>query len=610
MKNIALFKTAFVLCLLASLTFTACSDDDDTEELGEPAVYVFFPEEGLPSTEITIVGRNFGNSQSTYASCVYFGDVAATEYTSWSNKEITVVVPEGGESGYLTVWIGSNSAQSVTEFTCVAGATFSKFSSSSVSAGDQITIYCDGLDYFVDYGISASDIIVTFTTATGTTSVSADAFDANGITVTVPTEAVTGEVTVALSSLQTFSAGTITVDGDVTIITLNEYVEYDGDNLTIASSSISSTQDGDWVIYKITPSMSGLFDVYTSTATTADGNALHVNIGKNLDLLKRKTLDDTLVKDMENQGSYSKRSIQTFGAFELEEGEEYYLKVTFLTPNNYGGNLFSLYYSPSDDQTQTAVNTDEDEDVDYVLYENDFNSTSYLYPFSKSPCYDPNYINVENGYAEFYYNAAALAANNSRNYRGCEVVCDFSTNSEGWYGFQIYLPGDGSFPMDEGGIIIAQVFNSGCRNSWAGHLRSNEGTLELLYRAALVDPNVVEVGELETDKWIPIVLYFKAGYNSKGRLKVWMGDDMDEDNPTVDTGDCDFGFGHWLDEEHLDNTGTNTECASYSSYGGSDSLGPKFGLYVSNTVDITIRYDDIKALEGNPDGAFSIVCPN
>ena len=609
MKHLTLITTASILCLLASLSFAACSDDDEVEELGEPAVYVFFPEEGLPSSEITIVGRNFGSSQGAYSSCVYFGNVAATQYTSWSNNEITVVVPEGGESGPLTVWIGGYSAQSVVDFNCIEGASFLKLSSNSVSAGDQIDIYADGLDYFVDYGITASDITVTFCTSDGTTSVTADAFSAECITVTVPLEAVTGEVTVAMSTLQTFSAGTLTVDGDVVIITLSDYVEYDGDNITIASS-ISSTQNGDWVIYQITPSATGLYDVYTSTATTADGNAIHVNIGKDLGLLKRKTLDDVLVKSMENLGSFSTRSTQTFGAFYLEEGEDYYLKVTFLTPNNYGGNLFSLYYSPSDDQTQTPVNDSDEEAVDYVLYENNFDSTSYLYPFSESPCYDPNYINVENGYAEFYYNAAALAANNSRNYRGCEVVCDFSTNSEGWYGFQIYLPSDGSFPMEEGGIIIAQVFNSGCRNSWAGHLRVNEGNLELLYRAALVDGTVLTVGELETDTWIPIVLYFKAGYNSKGRLKVWLGDDMDESNPTADTGDCDFGFGHWLDDEHLDNTGTNTECASYSSYGGSDALGPKFGLYVSNTVDITIRYDDIKALEGNPDGAFSIVCPN
>ena len=47
-----------------------------------------------------------------------------------------------------------------------------------------------------------------------------------------------------------------------------------------------------------------------------------------------------------------------------------------------------------------------------------------------------------------------------------------------------------------------------------------------------------------------------------------------------------------------------------NGYNGTyDALGCKFGLYVSNKVDITIRFDDLKALEGSPSGAFNIVKP-
>lgn len=64
---------------------------------------------------------------------------------------------------------------------------------------------------------------------------------------------------------------------------------------------------------------------------------------------------------------------------------------------------------------------------------------------------------------------------------------------------------------------------------------------------------------------------------------------------------------HWIDDDTLDDTGNNPECAGYN--GTYDALGCKFGLYVSNKVDITIRFDDLKALEGSPSGAFNIVKP-
>ena len=89
--------------------------------------------------------------------------------------------------------------------------------------------------------------------------------------------------------------------------------------------------------------------------------------------------------------------------------------------------------------------------------------------------------------------------------------------------------------------------------------------------------------------------------------KAWIGDDMAEGSPAYDSGNCNFGFAHWIDDDTLDDTGNNPECAGYN--GTYDALGCKFGLYVSNKVDITIRFDDLKALEGSPSGAFNIVKP-
>ena len=94
--------------------------------------------------------------------------------------------------------------------------------------------------------------------------------------------------------------------------------------------------------------------------------------------------------------------------------------------------------------------------------------------------------------------------------RGAEVTCNFKTTTEGWYGFKVYLP-EGKFPMNESGIIIAQIFGQGCKNSWAGHLSIDQGTLKFSHRHALVDPVVGTVGKLEVNKWYSVVVYFKVG---------------------------------------------------------------------------------------------------
>ena len=111
------------------------------------------------------------------------------------------------------------------------------------------------------------------------------------------------------------------------------------------------------------------------------------------------------------------------------------------------------------------------------------------------------------------------------------------------------------------------------------------------------------IGAVEWDKWIPVVVYFKAGRNNKGQIKVWMGDAMTEATPTVTADGINLGFGNWKDDNTLDDQ--DDEAAEYKGA----SLGCKFGLYVSDTNDRIIRMDDIKVLEGNPADAFETVKP-
>lgn len=102
---------------------------------------------------------------------------------------------------------------------------------------------------------------------------------------------------------------------------------------------------------------------------------------------------------------------------------------------------------------------------------------------------------------------------------------------------------EGKFPKDIDGSIIAQIFNNGNENSWAGHLSIDKDKLMMSHRYALIDPTKGTVGTVEWNKWIPVVVYFRAGRNGKGQIKVWMGDGMQESKPSYDSGNVSFGFG-------------------------------------------------------------------
>ncbi len=254
----------------------------------------------------------------------------------------------------------------------------------------------------------------------------------------------------------------------------------------------------------------------------------------------------------------------------------------------------------TDDETATTQVVVEQEKP-YTIYQNDFNSGTSYEPFTAGWAWSPNYIKVTNKCLEFYYNQEALDNDNRRERRGAEVVCDFRCPQSGWYGFRIFLP-EGKFPKEVDGSIFCQLFNDGDRNSWAGHLSLNHSTVVASHRHALVDPKTGTVGTVEWDKWIPFVVYFKVGLNNKGRIRVWMGDDMREEAPAYDSGPVNFGFGDWIDDDTLNDVVSDDNPKA-------DYIGAKLGLYVSSGGDRTIRFDDIKLIEGNPANAFNIVRP-
>ena len=60
-----------------------------------PTITSLSPTSGATGATVTINGSGFGATRATTAYKVFFGTVAATSYTSWSNTQIRVLVPSG-----------------------------------------------------------------------------------------------------------------------------------------------------------------------------------------------------------------------------------------------------------------------------------------------------------------------------------------------------------------------------------------------------------------------------------------------------------------------------------------------------------------------------------
>ncbi|MGM9778800.1 MAG: IPT/TIG domain-containing protein [Prevotella sp.] len=578
-----------MVCLLSMSWLTSCSDDDDNLGSGTIKITGFSPEKGLPGTEVTINGSGFSDEAK-----VYFNEAEATDYVSRSANAIVVRVPENAASGRIGVVIGEKDyGFSAGEFTFIPSAAIEKYSIGRAPAGETITIY--GRNFF---DIDVADITVRFGNAVANV-ISATSTE---ITVVIPEGAETAPVTIQFGDIQTiegpvFEIGQILVEVPDYYFNLAQF-ETGGGNFD-AGETIGSTKRGAYLIYACKVDVDGLYELTAQTATN-QGYACYLNLdmGTDMDELAERAADTNLSQLMLKQG-WATWEDHTYGPFRLKAGQQYYMRVYFWAEGtSWAGNAANIALHYADNQDQSGIEVGGG--LGYNIYASDFNSGESLLPFSPSWAWEPSYIKVVDQCAEFYFNQAALDADNRRERRGCELTSGFKTNSEGWYGFKIFLP-EGKFSKDLTNSIIAQIFNNGDQNSWAGHLSINKTDLVVSHRYALIDPTEATVGALEWNKWIPVVMYFRAGRNGKGQIKVWLGDGMDESKPTYDSKGISFGYGEWIDDTHLNDV-------SRDDYKGA-SFGAKFGLYVSSGGDRTIRFDDVKLLEGNPEGAFGIVKP-
>ena len=574
----------------------SCSDEDKADST-MPVITDFFPKEGLPSTEVKITGSNFGENANK-GGTVYFNETKVTEYVSYSNNEIVVKVPEGASTGSIAVLFGEKYGFTNEQFTYIPGAKIESLSPATAPLGETISIL--GKNFF---NLGLDKIKVDFNGGIGSViSVTSDKID-----VIVPDNAVSGPVTVTFGDIQTvvgpeFTIGERPIIVDDIVFELWDYVTTSG-NIAVKPSPenfIESTKDGAYVIYEFTVPADAKYDVSLMAATNQSYNTyLNVDMATDADALGKKVVDNALSRKILKQG-WANFGQLDYGTFILKSGITYYLKLTFLAEGtSWVGNVNELRVVLAEDQTVDGIEVGTGASA-YTVYQNDFNTGIMMAPFSPYWAFAPNYIKVENQYLEFYYNQAALDADDRRERRGAEVTCDFKTTTEGWYGFKFFLP-EGQFPKDTE-THIAQIFQHGDCNSWTGFLSVKNESLQVSRRNSCGGATVEHVTDISWGTWIPVVIHFKVSMMNTGMFQVWVGNNPSENTPTYNATGINFGFGEWVDGETLDDVVSAENPVA-------DYIGCKFGMYCSSGGDRTIRFDDLKVLEGNPNGAFDIVKP-
>ena len=461
-----------------------------------------------------------------------------------------------------------------------------------------LKLKCINLNYYTE--IKNSDISFIFPIEDSSRKFYSDSINGNIIEKIIPSEAISGSIILDIEKLNYTYQFSINILKDI-VINLNENIKYKyGDDMTITNELISKNKNNYSIIYSFTPSSSCIYDIEISSSIAVyETSYLYADIDYNLDFLikKGRNIEELVKKSSSTRNTDYQKTIH--GSFYLEEKKEYFLKIAFLkSAGMYTYNINGIKLIPNNNQNKEAL------DMGYTIYKIDFFNNAY-YPFYAYWAYSPNYIKIENEYGEFYYNQEAYDEHyGTRQYKGAELTSLFSTIKDGWYGYKVYFTDD--YPKDANTTIITQIFNNNRVNTWAGHLHTRKENLFLGYRssAALKDESNIDLGKIIWNKWYNVVIYFKVGKNNKGKIKVWFSQNkLTEEELIFNSGDINFGFGSWIDDETLDNT-------KIEENGKTNQILCKFGLYTWDGGDKIIRFKNFSALEYNPNGAFDIVNPS
>ena len=352
MKHIVYRSVLFLglMCILFG-----CSDEDDNA-LGSASVTVenISPTEGFSGTEVTVTGTGF-----TENSRVFFNETEVEEYVSRSAVSLVVKVPENASTGRVGVLEGEAFGFSTQEFTFIPSAVIESISPEQAPVGETVTI--SGSNFF---DVSVEDIVVRF----GDAVASVVSASSTAISVVVPDGAENGPVSVQFGDIQTvtgpeFTVGELTVEVPDVLVNTKSYVNGYG-TFKVDDNYIDGTNSGAYLIYEVTPEADGLYEFNINASTNQAYNVyVNVDMGVDAEVLADKQNNSALTRQIENLGGWTNFQTYTYGAFKLNGGQKYYVRIFFLADGtSWVANVKDLILHYADNQEQEGINVDADAD--------------------------------------------------------------------------------------------------------------------------------------------------------------------------------------------------------------------------------------------------------
>ncbi|MDE0471402.1 MAG: IPT/TIG domain-containing protein [Ekhidna sp.] len=184
----------------------SCNEERENEtpppaEIPPPTITSFVPESGTVGSSVTINGTNFSNEPDD--NTVVFGNESEVTITNASTESLTVTVPQGAETGKISVTVNGKTATSANDFTVeVPDLAITSFTPSSGNVGASVTITGTSFNPTI-----AGNTVIFYDNKKA---VVTSAFS-NSLTVTVPQGVETGKISVTVNEKTATSANDFTV---------------------------------------------------------------------------------------------------------------------------------------------------------------------------------------------------------------------------------------------------------------------------------------------------------------------------------------------------------------------------------------------------------------
>ncbi len=223
MRNLVRNTLNIFMLIGLSVGLFSCEPEGKYKEYvyPEPVVDEIYPTSGYIASQVAITGTNFGDRTEPVK--VFFGGIEVTNIISCKNNCIIVEVPQGAQSGDISLQVWMYTLETVGKYTVIPTPELSSIYSNNLSGdsfargGDEVTIVGSA------FGSEKSDIKVTIN---GKTAEILSVMD-NEIKVKVPENYGSGTVVVTVRGY--VLEGTALIDpsatGDVTRLFLKNYCQ-------------------------------------------------------------------------------------------------------------------------------------------------------------------------------------------------------------------------------------------------------------------------------------------------------------------------------------------------------------------------------------------------